>query len=130
MKEIKNSKNTENPYELIAGVELYSRKRKKFKLKIIGTEYKTDPSNSSFLYVSKFKVSDLPEMKYDDELQIMELYSKIQSFTNKCINPLEIITIFIDAYKANKKLLGINFKTIPVYGDAIDSKFIYNELIG
>ena len=43
MKEIKNSKNTENPYELIAGIELCSKKRKKMRISIQGVEYKANP---------------------------------------------------------------------------------------
>ena len=129
MKKIKNSRNTINPYELISGVELISKNTKNLKIGIYGFKLESINNTNKFI-VKSFKVSDLPEARKNKDIEIVKLFKKIRRFSKKCSNPLEIITLFIDAYKLNKNLINIKFRTIPSHTDALDSKFVYEELLG
>ena len=76
-----------------------------------------------------FNVSTKYSVDNNNDYAIAKLFRHIESFANKCKNPLEVITLFIDAYKENKNKLNIKITTCPAYADMLDSKFVYNSLI-
>jgi len=129
MKKIKNQRNTTNPYELISGVELVSKNTKGLRIAIYGFKFRGIDNKNKFA-VTSFKVSDPPELKKNSDIGTIKLFRKIRNFSKKCNNPLEIITVFVDAYKSNKDLVNIKFRTIPTHPDALDSKFVYEQLLG
>lgn len=129
MKKVKNSRNTSNPYELISGVELISKNTKNLKVGIYGFKYESIDNKNRFV-VKSFNVSDKPEARKEKDIETVKVFKRIRKFAAKCNNPLEVITLFIDAYKQNKGLLNIKFRIIPTHCDALDSKFVYEQLLG
>lgn len=126
-----NSRNTENPYDLISGVQLISKDNKNIKVGIsaIKFSYVSNEKGKKDLIMLDFDVNSKYDAKYEDDYATIKLFKNIESFANKCKNPLEVITLFIDAYKENRDKLNIKFLTCPAYTDALDSKFIYESLI-
>lgn len=128
MKKQKNSRNTNNPYELISGITLMSKRNKHMKLSIYANEYESDGSKNNIIAKS-FNVSDLPELSNEKDKGIWSVFKKIRNFEKKTCNPLEKISMFLDAYNANKNYLYIKIRTVPAHPDALDSKFVYDELV-
>lgn len=128
MKQKKNSRNTKNPYELISGVELVYKGNKHIKVSITATSF-SSLNGKNRLVMDKFNVNSVMRSNKGSDFKVVELFKKIGKFATYCKNPLEVITLFIDAYKANTELLTIKFKTCPAYPDAIDNKFVYDVLI-
>ena len=126
-----NSRNTSNPYELISGIKLISKYNKNISVGISATDfsYVSDNDGKKHLIMRKFDVNSKHDIKHNNDYAVVKLFKNIESFANKCKNPLEVITLFIDAYKENKNKLSIKIKTCPAYSDMLDSKFVYESLI-
>lgn len=126
-----NSRNTKNPYELISGVRLASKENKNIYVEISATKfsYVSNKKGKKHLVMLDFDVNSRYEMEYSEEHAIIKLFKHIERFSKSCRNPLEVITMFKDAYKQNKDMLFIKFIPCPAYADALDSKFIYESLM-
>lgn len=127
----KNSRNTDNPYELISEVKLTYKENKNIKLGIsaIKFSYVSGKKGKKELIMLDFDINKKYDIKSEDDYAVVKLFKRIESFANMCNNPLEVITMFIDAYKENKNKLSIKFESCPEYKNALDSKFIYESLI-
>lgn len=126
-----NSRNTNNPYELVSGIQLVSKENKNIKVGISATKfsYVSGKKDKKHLIMLNFDVNTQYEIKHDRDIEVVKLFKRIESFARKCKNSLEVITLFIDAYKENKNDLSIRIITCPAYTDALDPKFVYNSLI-
>lgn len=127
----KNSRNTENPYELIAGVKLISKSNKNISVSIQATNfsYDSDKKGKKHLVMTNFNVSTKYSIENNNDYATAKVLKSVEKFAKLSKNPLEVITIFVDAYKKNKGKLIIKIKTCPAYPDMMDSKFVYNELL-
>lgn len=130
-----NSRNTKNPYDLISGVELRFKYNKNIKVSIVATkfDYRLENPKSNKgkrnLYMTDFTVNRVMRSNKGSDFEAVELFKRIENFARKCKNPLEVITLFVDAYKSNKEALEIKFYTCKEYSDSIDGKFVYNSLV-
>ena len=126
-----NSRNTENPYELISGVQLSLKGNKNVKLCISATKfsYVSNKKGKKDLIMLNFDINSKYEAKYKEDYNTIKVFKNIEHFAKMNNNPLEVITMFVDVYKKNKDKLFIKFTTCPVYNDALDSKFVYESLI-
>ena len=127
-KEKINSRNTKNPYELILGVELTSKSNKNMKVSVIG-EIFDRKGKKNHITVKRFRVIDCMRSNKGSDYLVQKLFKRIGKFAKMCKNKDEIITVFLDTYKANKELLNIKFTPIPAYTDALDAKYIRQSLI-
>lgn len=126
-----NSRNTENPYELISGIRLRLKENKNIEIGISATKSSnvSDEKGNKYSVMLDFDVYSKYKAKYDEDYAAIKLFKNIEKFANICKNPLEVITLFIDAYKENKNDLTIRIFTHAVYPDALDSKFVYESLL-
>ena len=125
-----NSRNTDNPYELISGIKLTSKnKNNSVGAYAINFSYEANKKGKRHLVMTNFNVRTKYNIENNNDYAIVKLFKRIESFSNKCKNPLEVITLFIDAYKENRNKLDIKITTCPEYSDMLDSKFVYNSLI-
>ena len=79
--------------------------------------------------MSNFNVNSKYDPKYEEDYAVIKIFKNIEKFANMCNNPLEVITLLIDAYNKNKNKLCIKISTCPAYTDALDAKYVYNSLI-
>lgn len=128
MRKQRNSRNTNNPYDLISGITLMSKRNKHMKLSIYADNYSSEGSKNNVIAKS-FSVSDLPELTNEKDIGIWNVFKRVRNFEKKSCNSLEKISMFLDAYNANRNSLYIKIRTVPAHPDAIDSKFVYDELV-
>lgn len=122
-----NSRNTENPYELIRGIELISKDDKNIRISIFGEKFSADGKKHA-ITVSKFGV--IKKINDDSDLSaVRKLFKNLERFAKYCNNPLEVITTFLNAYKSNKDYFNIKIITMPAYSDGMDSKFVRDSLL-
>ena len=126
-----NSRNTDNPYELISGVQLISKNNKNIRVGISATKfsYISNRKGKKDLIMLNFDVNTKYDAKNEEDYYVIKLFNNIEKFANRCKNTLEVITLFVDAYKQNKNKLNIKFFTCPIYSDALDSKYVYDSII-
>ena len=126
-----NSRNTDNPYELISGVQLILKENKNIRVGISATKfsYVTNRKGKKDLVMLNFDVNSRYDAKCDEDYEVIKIFKRIEKFASINGNSLEVITQFIDAYKLNKNMLNIRFFTCPVYSDALDSKYVYESLV-
>lgn len=127
-----NSRNTENPYELISGVELISKDNKNIKVGIsaIKFSYVSNVKGKKDLVMLNFDTYSKYEPKHKHDCMIISKFKCLEKFAAlRHSNPMEAITAFVDCYKQNRNIINIKFIPCPAYTDALDSKFIYESLI-
>ena len=127
---IKNTRNTDNPYELVSGVRLSLSDNKSMNVAIHGSVFdcirvKKRPD----FIMKKFDVIPPRSPKKKSEVAAYKLFSRIAKFSRKCKNPIEVINLFIDAYNENKDKISINISTTPIYSDNADKHFVMNTLV-
>jgi ribosomal protein L31 len=91
--------------------------------------YVSNRKGNKDLVMLNFDVTKKYEPKYEGDYNVIKKFKCIERFANRCKNPLEVITLIVDAYKQNKNYLSMKIKTCPVYNDALDSKFVYESLM-
>lgn len=124
-----NSKNTKNPFDLLAGIELRSKECKNLKVGIQASELCYVDKRSGYVMKKFDVITSSPEKVKKKLSEIEKLFNKIEKFCKYCKNPIEVTALLCDAYNANKDILNISFKSCPVYSDGLDSKFLYDKLI-
>ena len=126
-----NSRNTQNPYELISEIKLISKHNKNIKIELNATDFSYDigENGKRNLVMNKFIVNKKYSKISKSDYETIKIFNSIKWFSRLCKNKLEIITLFIDAYKKNKDVLSIKIKTCLEYPDMLDSKFVYDSLI-
>ena len=127
---IKNTRNTDNPYELISGIRLSLSNNKSLNVAIYGSSFDCiRVKKRSDLIMKKFDVVPPRVPKKKSEVEAYQFFYRISKFAQKCKNPIEVINLFIDAYHENKDILSISVSTSPVYSDNADKHFVMNTLL-
>ena len=126
-----NSRNTKNPYELISGIQLSLKGNKNVRISISATKfsYVSNKKGKKNLVMLDFDVNSKYDAKYEEDYDTIKVFKHIEHYAKLNNNSLEVITMFVDAYKKNKNKLNIKFLTCPTYTDALDIKFVYESLI-
>lgn len=122
----KNSIKTENPFELIQQILLISRSDKHLRVGIRGTQFECTGKNAFEL--KKFEVIK-PTIDDNTDIDEAKVINRVKRFALVCKNPIEVITMIMDAYKLNKELFKVEIISRPTHRDAMDSRFIYNVLM-
>lgn len=126
----KNTRNTENPYELISGIRLSFENDKSLNVAIHATKFDAKKVKKAMhLTMSEFNTISPRLPKKKGEVAVYKVLNNVSKFAKKCKNPIEVISIFMDAYNANKDIFTINISTAPVYPDSIDKQFVLKTLI-
>ena len=129
-KKIKNTRNTDNPYELISGAKLFFKDDPSISVSIYATKFDCKRvKKHNHLIMTEFDVIEARKPKKKSEKQVIELFKRVVKFSKLCKNPVEVITIFFDAWEENKKLIDIDISTCPVYPDNADKNFVLRTLI-
>lgn len=127
---IKNTRNTDNPYELISGIKLSLTDNRSMNVSIHGSVFDCiRVKKRSYLIMKKFDVIPPRLPKKKSEVAAYDLFYKIFKFAKKCKSPIEVINLFIDAYHENEDKLSINISTSPLYSDNADKHFVMNTLL-
>lgn len=125
-KRMKNSINTNNPFSLIQSMILVYKDDTNLRVGIRGTKFKCFAKNK--FEMEKFEVLE-PVRKNDKHLEVYKLMSRVSRFLLMCKNPIEVIDLLVDTYNLNREDFSLKITTLPVHRDAIDSRFVYNELV-
>lgn len=104
-----------NPFNLVQSIKLINRNNPDMKLILKAQKLALSEHNT---YVMDSYKASICDCKYSiEDRPVLESFMRVKKFCNMCNNKYEAISMIIDTYKKNKKLMRVKISVVPTLKD-------------